>query len=330
MNFLKCSLLSLALALISCSSAGKGEKQAETLVDTIPTMDFNADTAYAYIKAQVDFGPRTPGSEGHRRCGDWLVATMNRLGADTVFVQEATLTAYNGDQLPARNIIARYNGDHNTKRVLILAHWDTRPWADQETDMVARRKPVIGANDGASGVAVAMEIARQLQQARADVGVDILFTDCEDYGRLEGWGNSDDTWCLGTQYFLASNFYAPDSLPAYGILLDMVGAQGAKFHREYTSHCLAPRIVDKVWSQAQKSGYESRFPNELGGAVVDDHQFVNKAGIPCIDIIESLNDETRTFHPTWHTLRDDITVIDPATLKAVGQVVTDVIYNEPA
>lgn len=312
-----------------CSSAGT--KAATATAEAAPerNFNFNADSAYQFVTQQVAFGPRVPGSASAKACAKWIEDKLKSYGADSVTAQRTTLTAYNGDRLDITNISAQFNPSASD-RVLLLAHWDTRPWADQETDESARKQPVIGANDGASGVAVAMEIARQLQQTRADVGVDILLTDCEDYGRLEGWGNSDDTWCLGTQYFLASNFYAPDSLPAYGILLDMVGAQGAKFHREYTSHRLAPRIVDKVWTQARKSGYEARFPNELGGGVVDDHQFVNKAGIPCIDIIESLNDETRTFHPSWHTLRDNLDVIDPATLKAVGQVVTDVIYNEPA
>lgn len=320
------SALVAGLLCCACTSQTKDNAEASDAPDD-PVVVFDGDSAYAYVKAQVDFGARVPGSEAHRRCGDYLISKLTSFGADTVIVQEGTVNAYNGDVLPYRNILARYDGQ-SPKRVLLLAHWDSRPWADQEPAMADRAKPVPGANDGASGAGVLLEIARQIQMERPDVSVDLLFVDVEDYGRSEGWGSSEETWCLGTQKWLASKPYGKGPMPVYAVLLDMVGARDAKFYREFTSQSLAKSIVDKVWSNAAASGYSDRFVNEIGAAITDDHLFVSRAGIPCVDIIECMNPVTKSFHPSWHTLGDNMDVIDAATLKAVGQVVTNVVYNE--
>lgn len=330
MRILQIAASGIALICCACNSGSKPKATGDTtLTDTASVIAFDGDSAYANVKRVVDFGPRVTGTPAHAACGEYIVARLNSLGADTVMTQEGVVTAFNGDHLPYKNILARYNTDA-PKRVLLLTHWDTRPWADQEAKLDDRLKPILGANDGGSGVGVLLEVARHLQTAEPEVGVDLLFVDAEDYGQTDGWGANEDTWCLGTQEWLKTNPYKGGVAPVYGILLDMVGAQGAVFYREFTSQQLAKPIVDKVWSRALSSGYGDRFVNEVGTAITDDHTFVNRAGIPCIDIIECMNPTTKSFHPSWHTLSDDMSVIDPATLKAVGQVVLNVIYSEPA
>lgn len=314
--------------MASCASNG----DAASAVNSAPAEakapghPFSADSAYAYIKAQVDMGPRVPGTREHDRCADYLAGELRRLGADSVEVQHGNVTAFDGTTLPLRNIIARFNApDPKARRIVLIAHYDTRPWADEDPDPANRTTPIDGANDGASGVGVLLEIARQLGLERAAVSVDIFLTDVEDYGSSDGM--SEDSWCLGTQHYLQSAPYA-DGKPAYGILLDMVGGKGAKFHREYFSQAYAPAINNKVWTQALKSGYSSRFVDAIGGGITDDHLPFIRAGIPTIDIIEMNHPATGSFPPYWHTLGDNISQIDRATLQAVGQVVTDVIYNE--
>lgn len=318
----------LYLFIVACSAKTESRQTPKTEEATIVSrVEFNADSAYRNVEVQVDFGPRVPGTEGHAHCAKYLVEELMRFGVDTVIEQKTTVTAYNGDKLPINNIMGQINRDV-AKRVLLLAHWDTRPWADQEEDKEDRKKPILGANDGASGVGVLLEIARCLQNKKPLIGIDILFVDAEDYGKMDGWGNNDKTWCLGTQYWIKNMPYSPHQLPIYGILLDMVGGKDAKFHREYSSQKIASKIVDKVWAMAAASGYGDIFVNELGGSVIDDHVFVNQVNIPCIDIIESLNPVTNSFNPTWHTLDDNMSNIGRSSLKAVGQTVLNLIYQE--
>lgn len=320
-----CFLLLSVLTLVGCSSGSKSGNsggQHETAKSETVTVEFDADSAYTYIVAQCDFGPRVPGSEAHRLCGDYLVNELRRHGA-AVTEQRMTLAAFDGTQLDCRNIIGEYNPDVQ-RRILLLAHWDCRPWADNDPDPSRRSQPVMGANDGASGVAVLLEVARQLAAKSPSVGVDILFVDAEDWGD-SGAGN-DDTWALGTQYWVA-NPHKPGYRPMYGILLDMVGASGATFAREYFSMYYAQGFVDEVWRVAGEAGYGSYFVDNDGGAVTDDHVFVNRAGIPCIDIIDQNGDSGTGFFKQWHTTADTPDIIDPATLKAVGQTVLNVIYN---
>lgn len=311
----------------TCGREGKNDLPAADDLQVDEAIRFNSDSAYAYVGRQVDFGPRVPGTEGSKACADFILGSLKQFKADTVAVQKGTVKAFNGDVLPVTNIMASYNAGA-PRRILLAAHYDTRPWADSDPVAENRMQPIPGANDGASGVAVMLEIARQLGLKSPSVGVDLLFVDAEDYGQSSGFSNHDQTWCLGTQYWMENMPYEADSLPAYGIVLDMVGGMGAKFHREYISNEYASDIVDKVWAVAEKSGYGDRFVNVLGGSVVDDHLYLNKAGIPSIDIIESKSDETKSFPANWHTLQDDMDHIDSSTLKAVGQTVLNVIYNE--
>lgn len=327
------TIFAVSLALTTgCGGQKASSSQAihasgDTL-SSIPSPDFNADSAYSFIARQVSMGPRVPGTDSHKKCEQYITESLKAYGADSVWVQRATVTAFDGTRLPMANIMASFNAK-SPRRILLAAHYDTRPWADEEEDKSLHNTPIDGANDGGSGVGVLLEIGRLLGQKSPGIGVDMLFTDVEDYGTSDG-ADSDVSWCLGTQYWADSNPYMGKTRPTYGILLDMVGGSGAVFSREYTSMQLAPDVVNRVWGIASSSPYASRFSNEVYGAAMDDHIYISKTGVPCIDIIEIANAQTGGFPPTWHTLSDNMDAIDRSTLKAVGQVVTDVIYSEKA
>lgn len=292
---------------------------------------FSADSAYAYCKAQCDFGPRTMNSKAHDECGSWIVAKFKQYGLG-VTEQRVTLNGYDGTPLKATNIIASYRPEL-TERVLLCAHWDTRPWADNDPDSANWRKPVLGANDGASGVAVMLELARLLHSdtTKLAVGVDFVCFDAEDWGvpRWSDVADNGDSWALGAQHWSA-NPHKQGYKARYGILLDMVGGQGAQFWREGMSMQYAPDIVKKVWAAADVVGFGSYFVNQDGGYVTDDHIPVNeKAKIPTIDIVSYYPDcRQSTFGPTWHTVSDGMEHIDRSTLGAVGQTVVQVLYSE--
>lgn len=332
MNVKMVSYLALALTCVmavSCSG-GKATAPKSFAGDSAAVIgSFSADSAYKYISEQVAFGPRVPGTPQHDDCGRYIVDKLKKFGADTVITQEATVTAFNGDVLPITNIFARYNSEA-ANRVLLVAHWDTRPWANMETKEENRRKPVLGANDGGSGVGVILEIARNLNLKPSECGVDILFVDAEDYGSSNGFTNNDDSWCLGSQHWVSDMPYNSVNRPSFGILLDMVGGRGAKFHREHFSHQNARIPTVKVWAEAKNLGFDEFFVNKVGGAVVDDHTFITNAGIPTTDIIEHLSDVTGNFPATWHTLDDTMRHISRRTLGAVGKTVLNVIYKEKA
>lgn len=273
----------------------------------------------AYLKRQVDFGPRVPVSEAHRLCADWLASKLRAMGAKVDDATMHTRHPVTGADIAVRNIFAQFNPEAS-RRVLLLAHYDTRPWADEDSDPANHNSPIDGSNDGASGVAVALEIARLNDHLPAGSGLDILLTDVEDSG---SYGN-DESWCLGSNLWAQQLPYAPANLPRYAVLLDMVGGADAVFRREYFSELYAPQINDLVWNAARTSGHSDRFINEAGGAVNDDHLPLIRAGIPTVDIIETRNGG---FNPTWHTVSDNFENIDPATLSAVGDVITHLIYN---
>ena len=324
-SFLRISLLLLSVLFwVACGSKqSKPSTQPQAAV-VVPT--FNADSAYHYTAQQVAFGPRVPNSEAHVACGDWLEAELARFGAQ-VTSQHITLRAYDGTPLKARNIIGSYKPE-TRKRVLLCAHWDSRPWADADPDPKNHRTPILGANDGASGVGVLLEIARQLQAQPTDIGVDIIFFDAEDYGtHAEDKEPTDGiSWCLGSQYW-ARVPHTEGYMARFGILLDMVGGKEARFHREGYSDHFAKHIVDKVWAAAHASGHGGWFPYADGGVITDDHLPINEiARIPCIDIIGHYPETG--FAPTWHTMDDTMDNIDPTVLRAVGQTVMQVIYNE--
>ena len=314
--------LMLLAVLAACGSKNRKAAQAEETQAEAMGPQFSADSAYAYCAAQCAFGPRTMNSAAHDSCGSWIAATFRRHGL-SVATQQATLKGYDGTPLRATNIIASYRPEAK-ERVLLCAHWDSRPWADNDPDSANWHKPVMAANDGASGVAVLLEVARQLSAREPKIGVDILLVDAEDWGD-SGAGN-DNTWALGTQYWTA-NMHRPGYRPMYGILLDMVGASGAVFAREYFSTYYAQGFVNEVWRVAREAGYGDFFIDSQGGAVTDDHIFVNRAGIPCIDIIDQRGDTGTGFFAQWHTTADTPGIIDLASLEAVGQTVLNVIYS---
>lgn len=293
--------------------------------------DFNADSAYAFTQAQCNFGPRDMNSKGHEECGAWIVAKFKGYGCK-VTTQKADLKGYDGTTLKSTNIMAQYNPGATT-RILLCAHWDSRPWADNDPDSTNWHKPILAANDAASGVAVMLEIARLLQKNAlpSGFGVDFVCFDAEDWGTPQWEANQDasgDSWALGAQHFAAN---LPQGYEArYGILLDMVGGMNAKFYKEGISNQYAPEIVKKVWRAARQTGFGSYFPRQEGGMITDDHIPLNqKAGIPTIDIIPYYPDcQQSSFGPTWHTLADNMDNIDRNTLKAVGQTVIQVLFSE--
>lgn len=295
---------------------------------------FNADSAYAFTKAQCDFGPRDMNSRGHDLCGEWIVSKFKEYGCK-VTTQTATLAGYDGTKLRSRNIMASINPEA-TMRILLCAHWDSRPWADNDPDSANWRKPILAANDAASGVAVMLELARIIGKSKDEkafnkqLGIDFVCFDAEDWGTPQWADVADnaDSWALGAQYWSKN---LPQGYEArYGILLDMVGGVGAKFYREGMSMQYAPEIVKKVWRAAREVGFGSYFPKEDGGVITDDHVPVNQfAKIPTIDIIPYYADcQQSSFGPTWHTLADNMENIDKNTLKAVGQTLVQVIYKE--
>lgn len=275
-----------------------------------------------FVHAQLRWGPRVPGTPAHDSCRRWLVETLKRL-ADTVFVQHFIATVY-GREYPCSNIVARLYPDR-TNRVLLCAHWDSRPTADEDPIPINRTKPVPGANDGASGVAVVLEIARLLRQhPPAAVGIDIAFFDAEDMGAP----TDEAMFCLGSKYF-ASNFSLPVR-PRYAILFDLVGDHNAQFLIEQTSHQVAPTLVERIWSIARIYG-NGRFVQRIGGSVIDDHLPLIEIGIPTVNIIDLelvgnvSKIERRRY---WHTTHDNIENISSATLASVARVVLTLLYSD--
>lgn len=318
----------IALLLTGCKN--QNSTASDTAADTIAVtqVQFDADSAYATVVAQCDFGPRVPNTQAHAQCADYIMARFKSLGL-AVSEQRADLTAWDGKVLHARNLIASYRPEL-ADRILVCTHWESRPWADADPDSTKHRQPVMAANDGASGVAVMLELARLLPQLNPAFGVDFICFDAEDYGTPQWFEGEDpgDTWALGAQYF--ANNLPEGYAPRYGILLDMVGGVGAKFYREGMSMQYAPAIVKKVWNAARQVGYGSYFPKDDGGMITDDHIPVNQtANIPCIDVIPYYPDCAQSsFGPTWHTIADNMDNIDKNTLKAVGQTMVQVLFTE--
>lgn len=330
----KAFLFVSGILLLSCGHTGSNEtknaSEEPVVAETISlTPQFNADSAYTYVARQVDFGPRVPNTAAHKACGDYLAAELERHGAQ-VYEQEVVLKAYDNTSLESRNIIGAFNPE-NPKRILLFAHWDTRPFSDYDANPDNHHTPLDGADDGASGVGALLEIARQIGEQSPNVGIDIIFFDAEDYGTpvfdRNTYRSNGETWCLGSQYW-AKNPHIPNYKADFGILLDMVGAKDAVFYKEYTSRKYAARYVEEVWNAARNLGYGRYFINADGGAITDDHQFVIEGrGIPSLDIINYDPNSRKGFADHWHTQQDNMDNIDKNTLKAVGQTVLEVIYK---
>lgn len=326
-------IFSFSYFLFFLTSCG-GRTQRSDRPDTIPMVpcpEFVAENALATIEAQCQMGPRVPGTAAWKACGDSIVAWFSALGL-TVTEQVTTVNLYDGKEVPCRNITASLNPE-NHDRVLLCAHWDSRPWADNDDKESNHKTPVPAANDGASGVAVMLELARILSAADSiETGIDFVCFDVEDAGRPQ-WDNETDDegdtgWCLGSKVW-ADEAFAQGYQARFGLLFDMVGGRGSTFSREGYSLHFAQPVVDMLWHIAHQIGYGHYFPLTEGGYITDDHVNVNQiARVPCVDIVPYHKDGPSSFGPTWHTLSDTPENIDPNVLEAVGQSVLQLLYND--
>lgn len=327
-----------ALAVALTTSCKGGQSTETQYVSPAPA--FDEDSAYQYVADQCAFGPRVMNTAAHDSCGDYIARRFQQFGA-TVCDQYADARLYDGTPIRMRNIIASFNPGA-TARIIISGHWDSRPWADHDSDEANHHTPIDGANDGGSSIGVMLEVARLLQQdlsTRGDsalfalhpqLGVDFICWDAEDCGTpsfADDGESHESTWCLGSQHW-AGHRHAEGYTARYAINLDMVGGGHTVFCREGYSMRCAPMVVDKVWGAAQRIGYGDFFSyDDRGGFVTDDHVQVNQGGIPCIDVI-GCDTESGGFPATWHTVNDNLQHIDKATLKAVGQTMLEVIWTE--
>lgn len=325
------TLIGLLVFAFSCTPEKPKEEPAvvpETPIVATPRVippDFSPDSAFAYVKAQADMGPRVPGSKAHAKSIEYFKKQFESFGAK-VQIQQGNTNTFDNKSWLLKNIIAVINPTAAV-RVLLAAHYDSRPFCEKENDPKSKEKACPGVNDGASGAGVLLEVARVLQQKDPGIGVDIILFDLEDYGMPNGGPEMADTWCLGSQYW-SKNPHKQNYTARFGILLDMVGAKDAMFAREGYSAFYANDIINKVWKAAEKSGAGKYFKTEEYGEITDDHYYINKiAQIPCIDILD-YNIYKGSFFEHHHKNTDDINTIDKNTLKAVGQTILEVIYNE--
>ncbi len=320
------ALCLLTAAFAACGSGG--DKKEDTLpMAECPT--FCADSAMKHIEAQCAFGPRVTGTEESKNCAEYIASRFREYGA-SVEMQPCTVTLWDKSKCDAVNIVASINPE-NKDRIMFCAHWDSRPWADNDPDEKNHHTPVLGANDGASGVAVMLELCRLLQQQPVRTGIDFVCFDAEDMGTPQ-WAETEestsDTWCLGS-YYWATQAFENGYKARFGILLDMVGGRGCVFPREQASVSYAGPVVEMVWYLAQQLGYGHYFPLTDGASLIDDHINVNCiARVPCLDIVPYFTDGPSSFGPTWHTVQDTPENIDPNVLEAVGQTVLQLIYND--
>ena len=317
--------LILFVTIIACNSNQDKvvEKKPKVKVE-VP--NFNSDSAYFFVEQQVNFGPRVISSKAWDNCSKYLTNKLESYNAK-VIVQQAPITTYDQKNHTLRNIIGSYSPEKNN-RIALFAHWDSRHVADYDT--INTTQPILGANDGGSGVGVLLEIARNLDLKNPKIGVDIIFFDAEDYGQPENskFPIMNDSWCLGSQYW-SKNPHKQNYFAKYGILLDMVGGKDAEFWQESISSYYASNIIKKVWDVAHNIGYSNFFIYKNSPQIMDDHYYVNTiAGIPTIDIIEYDPFSKTNFNKHWHTHADNMNNVDRKTLKAVGQTVMNVIYSE--
>lgn len=320
-------IVALLASFVSCRNESNSPAPVESGIDYAKVIipETNADSAFAFVKAQTDLGFRHPGCAAHELCAKYLATTMARW-CDTVIVQDFGATLWNGSQVRGKNIIASLNPENET-RILLAAHWDSRLWADHDPNKDNVKKPIMGANDGASGVGALMEMARVMSAMPPSVGIDFIFFDLEDQG-LPDWADTyeDNTWCKGSQYW-AKVPHRPFYQAEYGILFDMVGSAQPRFTKEEISRHYAPGLTNKIWQSATALGFGDVFQDKKTDAILDDHMYVNQiAGIPTADIVQ--NSPDCSFVSYWHTLGDDIDKIEPKTLKMVADVTLATIYGD--
>ena len=333
---LKYLLLACTLLLAGCGlSAKRSVSESGQSSVSAGGLSFSGDSAYAYVAGQVAFGPRVPGTDAHHDCVQYIGRTLERFGA-TVEIQTGEVMRYDGEWQHVANICAHLPADsayQGEKTVLLCAHYDSRPWADQEEDYSHRMSPIPGANDGASGVGVLMEVARQWQNlSERKRPVEIVLFDCEDMGTPQFYTGKqrEHTWCLGAQLWARMLVESRESkaVYAFGILLDMVGDPNASFPREYYSEQYAGKYVEKIWRTAEQLGYGHRFVSTRSYPITDDHYYVNTiAKIPCVDIIHYVPGSETGFAWWWHTHSDDMRNVNPGTLQEGGKVVMAVLVE---
>ena len=315
-----CSLLTTTI--LSCTGerpqpTHQPSTKADTTVTVSTVPSFSGDRAFSHLLKQVSFGPRNPNSQGHQACLDFLYAELKELG-DQVKLQPFVHVGYENERLNLTNVVASFNVSSST-RILLCAHWDTRPRAEQDANRARRNEPIIGANDAASGAAVLLELASILKQHPPSIGVDLAFFDGEDYGHEGDVAN----YLLGSRHFAMTK--PQDYLPRFGILLDMIGDAFLEIQKEQHSLKYAPDIVDLVWQKARQLGYP-QFVDAVGEAVTDDHLPLNEVGIKTIDLIDfNYPDPTNRY---WHTHQDTPDKCSPESLEAVGTVLTHLIYTQ--
>jgi glutaminyl-peptide cyclotransferase len=303
------------LFAIACrGDAQKGNSAHTSEKATKTSTGFNGTSAYNYAKSQFDFGPRVPGTPAAQRAGDWIIRQM-RARADTVVVQAFTYTTADGKKLALRNILARFRPELK-ERVLYMTHWDSRPIAESAATEAERKMPTPGANDGASGVGMFVALGDVLKKRKPNVGVDLLFTDGEDYGQF---GPPEVDVLIGAKYFAAH--LPPDYHPLYGVLFDMIGDKDLRIPYEMISFQRAPEVVSRVWQMAADLGYSDVFVQESGGEIIDDHVPLLDAGLHVIDVID-------LTYPAHHTPQDTMDKISARSLAIVGDVATALVTRQ--
>lgn len=307
--------VALVVAIAIHAAACSGDAQRGSAAQKQPAggaTAFSGSAALGYAKAQVDFGPRVPGTEAAKKAGDWIVAQM-RSRADTVIVQSWTHTTASGKKLPMRNILARFRPEL-AERVLYVTHWDSRPVSESASTDAERKLPVPGANDGASGVGLFVALGDLLKTQKPTVGVDLLFVDGEDYGEF---GPPDVDVLIGSTYF-STHLPSPDYKPLFGVVWDMIGDSDLRIPYETHSFQRAPEVVARVWQTAADLGYGSVFVQESGGPVTDDHLPLLKVGLRVINVID-------LTYPAHHTPQDTMDKISARSLSIVGDVATALV-----
>jgi hypothetical protein len=331
-------LVMLAFALPYCKhniptpqhTTQNGKSSQDDHKPAVSVPSFNSENAYNHVKKQLAYGPRVPNTKAHDSCAAWIATQLTAYKAK-VITQQFKTKKYTGELLNAKNIVGAYNPEAQ-RRIALFAHWDSRHMGEYDSDPKQHKKPIMGADDGASGVAVLLEIARVLSENPiANLGVDLIFLDAEDQGQPNdggGFPEQQHTWCLGSQYW-ARTPHVGGYRANYGILLDMVGGNGARFTQEGTSVAFAPDILNKVWRTASEVGYGSYFDYARTPEIIDDHLYINQlARIPTIDIISRPANSSTGFPTHWHTQDDDINAISKNSLQAVGTVLLHVLYRE--
>jgi hypothetical protein len=277
--------------------------------------NFDGQRAFTYLQAQVAFGPRVPNTAAHRGAGDFILAQLKQ-SADSVEVQTWNHVTTNHDTLHLRNFIAHFKPSAK-ERVLFLAHWDTRPHADNSADMADQQKPVLGANDGASGVALLLGVADALKQIPPSIGVDLLLVDGEDYGDFTA---APPDVLIGSKFYAKS--LAPDRHPLYAVLFDMIGDKDLTIYQEANSSHYAPEIVERVWDKAKDLGYGSYFRSTIGYSLIDDHQSLLDVGVHAIDVVDY---DYGPGNKYWHSLNDTVDKVSAQSLQIVGDVAVSLV-----